>query len=336
MRMGPLVDTYQRQVQLKFITELLKGRVAPDRFPAATCSSRIPTGTVALFPNGNMQIVGTHAVIDALLVGYLVTRRVMKHFHIIPQLHSFCVCNIVSSASLGYAIDLPKLAKDMPTHCVYNPESFEGCRFNRSTDPLNEKNCVTFVLFSTGRCVITGGRSRDKHIQELRVILPILRQYAIREPIAKKRTLATTETHTTTRYWLCDKTQKYAWFSAARGIDGCTHPDWVYTSKHPQCKVCQRIATPYQFPLTITECEHLTSWTTTPVKVCDECGNTSVDDYNYFCTQKQKERAHATITHVSRKRFKPFVDENTVMGVQLPRIKDPRKQAESRFNQVEQ
>ena len=71
----------------------------------------------------------------------------------------FKVQNIVGSVSLPKPIDLIKMSNDYGPYTSYEPELFPGLIFRL------RKPKIVFLLFRSGRMVITGGRS-EKQIRK--------------------------------------------------------------------------------------------------------------------------------------------------------------------------
>ena len=153
VRMGIRLDLYK-------VAEVLFGTIDTRKFPAVIVRSRQPTVTFVIFSNGKVQVVGTSHVMDALLaVRQLAQALELKlGYRAVP--HSFHIRNVVCSFSLGAHLNVAAFAEDHPLRSVYNSEAFEGCQFylRRQHKGATKEQSTAFVLFNSGRIVITGMR----------------------------------------------------------------------------------------------------------------------------------------------------------------------------------
>lgn len=184
LRVQNVVATMWAGVQLNLVhvSTVMRGRLDKRVFPASIHHMALPTCTPSVFSNGCHLIVGTRHVSDALLAAHLVLHKYESKLKIFPKFHNFQVCNVVCSASLGHFLDIVSFWRDHRHRCVYTPDSFEGVHFYFIRDPFSHKRATVFVLFRSGKFVITGGTSREQLLEYFREMLPVLRQYRCDRP----------------------------------------------------------------------------------------------------------------------------------------------------------
>ena len=317
-------------INVALAAELLGGKLAPSKFPAAMCYGQLPTGTSVVFANGNLQQVGTHHISDAILSIHLLVRSMYLKMGIFPRLHHFKKCNVVCSVSLGHWIDVARLALENRTRCVYNPETFEGCHFTIQRDPFAQGHTTTFVIFRTGCIIITGGTSREAHVEDFKKMLPILRAYRCEtqpatvvrrrsrssrmEPLPRIHipeaecslsyrlryythgvVLPPVISSVSKRVVVTEHFPEPRFFAFQPGVGGCKHMRCEWSDEEvPKCLTCGNPGKPYTFRYSDLACEHNSTWTSLPGRdpQCDLCGLLNADDEFYSrCMAQQKRKA---------------------------------------------
>ena len=87
-------------------------------------------------------------------------------FHV--TFSDFQVRNVVGTSSLGFPINLEKMAVSQKEFCNYEPEIFPGLVYRM----LEER--VVVLVFVTGKIVLTGAKSKELMDNAFRRIYPIL------------------------------------------------------------------------------------------------------------------------------------------------------------------
>ena len=127
----------------------------PVKFAASTVRIREPRTTALIFASGNMVVTGARTELASRLAARKYTRLLQKHM--VPvSFRNFAIQNIVASADVGYAIRLKELARAYGVFCSYEPDLFPGLIL-RTTCPK-----LVFLMFRSGKIVITGGKTRDE------------------------------------------------------------------------------------------------------------------------------------------------------------------------------
>ncbi|TKR95616.1 hypothetical protein L596_009758 [Steinernema carpocapsae] len=125
------------------------------KFAGCRMSLRTPHATVLIFRSGKLVSTGTKSVEQCRTAMRVVARRLQKMGYPVK----FCetdliIQNVVGTVTLGYKVDLVKLAEHTET-VDYNPEVFSGAKCEVK-DPK-----VTMNVFSNGKINIVGARSEE-------------------------------------------------------------------------------------------------------------------------------------------------------------------------------
>jgi transcription initiation factor TFIID TATA-box-binding protein len=127
----------------------------PQKFAAATIRIREPRTTALAFASGNMVCTGAKTEIESRLAGRKYVRILQKH-GIPVSFRSFKIQNIVASAEIPHTLKLHELSEAYGPYVSYEPDLFPGLVF-RTTKPK-----LVFLLFRSGKIVITGAKSKDE------------------------------------------------------------------------------------------------------------------------------------------------------------------------------
>lgn len=147
----------------------------PERFPGLVMRIQNPKATILVFSTGKMVVTGLRDASEAERVVNEVIKRIAKCKIKIgnPQI---IIQNIVASGDLKCSIDL-NLAAVVMEYSMYEPEVFPGLIY-RMQDPK-----TVFLIFSTGRIVCTGGKTKEIVAQAVEKLYHAVREYGVaREP----------------------------------------------------------------------------------------------------------------------------------------------------------
>ncbi|MHA1109676.1 MAG: TATA-box-binding protein [Promethearchaeota archaeon] len=125
----------------------------PERFPGLVMRIEKPKATILVFSTGKMVVTGMRRADEAESVVQKVIRRIKKA-KIEVSNPVITIQNIVASGDLHTLIDL-NLAAVVMEFAMYEPEVFPGLIY-RMQDPK-----TVFLIFSTGRIVCTGGKTKE-------------------------------------------------------------------------------------------------------------------------------------------------------------------------------
>jgi transcription initiation factor TFIID TATA-box-binding protein len=125
----------------------------PERFPGLVMRIQKPKATILVFSTGKMVVTGMRRADEAEEVVEKVIKRVKKA-KIEVQNPRIVIQNIVASGDLHTNIDL-NLAAVVMEYAMYEPEVFPGLIYRMQTPK------TVFLIFSTGRIVCTGGKTKE-------------------------------------------------------------------------------------------------------------------------------------------------------------------------------
>lgn len=135
----------------------------PQKFAAATLRIREPRTTALAFASGNMVCTGAKTELESRLAGRKYVRLLQKH-GIPVSFRTFKIQNIVASAEVPHTLKLLELSRSYGPYVSYEPDLFPGLVF-RTTEPK-----LVFLLFRSGKIVITGAKSRREIEQTFKML----------------------------------------------------------------------------------------------------------------------------------------------------------------------
>jgi transcription initiation factor TFIID TATA-box-binding protein len=140
-------------VPLEKIVSKMEGmEYEPEQFPGLVYRMNDPKAAALIFGSGKIVCTGARSLEDVKEVFRKVILIIKKTGAKIPKDYKFQVENIVSSAKLDTKLNLDTIAFNLE-NSEYEPEQFPGLVY-RMVDPK-----VAFLLFGSGKIVITGARS---------------------------------------------------------------------------------------------------------------------------------------------------------------------------------
>lgn len=155
-------------IDLEFIgTNIPDCTYSKKKFPGAVLHMQDPKSAALIFASGRVVLTGHHRPED-VAVGLQKLLDKLKEAGI-PCLENphVVVTNIVCTCYIGFPLNLVRIVGALMDHerVEYEPEAFPGlvCRIS---DPK-----VVFLLFSSGKIVITGGKTLDDVKAGLNVLM---------------------------------------------------------------------------------------------------------------------------------------------------------------------
>ena len=146
-------------VPLEKIVSKMEGmEYEPEQFPGLVYRMQKPKAAALIFGSGKIVCTGARSIGDVHEVFKKVVKIVQSTGVKVPRNFKVQVENIVSSAKLDGKLNLDKIAFNLE-NSEYEPEQFPGLVY-RMLEPK-----VAFLLFGSGKIVITGARTiQDVHI----------------------------------------------------------------------------------------------------------------------------------------------------------------------------
>jgi transcription initiation factor TFIID TATA-box-binding protein len=143
----------------------------PRRFGAVIMRLREPKATALIFSSGKMCVTGVKSTHNATLASkkfaYIVERVGFKP----KEFMHFKVQNIVGTADVGFPIRLEGLVYAHSAFASYEPELFPGLIY-RLVNPR-----VVFLIFVSGKVVITGAKKEMDLANALTKLYPVLLEF---------------------------------------------------------------------------------------------------------------------------------------------------------------
>jgi len=167
------VSSLNQKIDLLAIMKIFRNvEYHPKRFPGLVFRLKRPKTTTLIFRTGKMVCTGAKSEKQAQSAVKKVVRELKNAGIIILGRPEIEITNIVASANLHSKIDLEMVGKVMG-NVMYEPEQFPGLIY-RMSDPK-----VVILLFSSGKIVITGGKSEEEAQQAAEKIRAILNDYEL-------------------------------------------------------------------------------------------------------------------------------------------------------------
>jgi transcription initiation factor TFIID TATA-box-binding protein len=174
IRIQNMSSTANLGVRLDLKTIALKCRNTefnPRRFGAVIMRLREPRATALLFASGKMVVTGVKSTHNATLAAKKFAYIVEK-VGFTPQEHiEFKVQNMVGTADVGFPIRLEGLVYAHSAFASYEPELFPGLIY-RLVSPR-----VVFLIFVSGKVVITGAKKESDLSSALTKLYPVLVEF---------------------------------------------------------------------------------------------------------------------------------------------------------------
>jgi transcription initiation factor TFIID TATA-box-binding protein len=144
----------------------------PERFPGLVMRVTDPKATILIFSTGKMVVTGLRQAAEAETVVNNVINKMKKAKVNISSEPVITIQNIVASGDLHTSIDLNEAAIIME-NAMYEPEVFPGLIY-RMQEPK-----TVFLIFSTGRIVCTGGKTKEIVGKAIEKLVEQVKEYGV-------------------------------------------------------------------------------------------------------------------------------------------------------------
>lgn len=143
----------------------------PRRFGAVIMRLREPRATALIFSSGKMVVTGLKSSHNATLATKKFAYIVERVGFTPKETLDFKVQNIVGTTDVGFPIRLEGLVYAHSTFASYEPELFPGLIY-RLVSPR-----VVFLVFVSGKVVITGAKKESDLSNALTKMYPVLLEF---------------------------------------------------------------------------------------------------------------------------------------------------------------
>jgi len=163
-----------QKIDLPQIAKKLESEYNPGRFPGLVMRSKEPKASFLIFSTGKVVVTGlrNEGDIEKAIMGCMV--KLSKIGIPIGKL-SFTIQNMVASGDIHMRIDLNE-ASIIMDNVVFEPEVFPGLIY-RMQDPR-----AVFLLFSTGKFVCTGVKTKDTIAIAVEKVFELLTTLGVARP----------------------------------------------------------------------------------------------------------------------------------------------------------
>ena len=144
----------------------------PERFPGLVMRVVEPKATILIFSTGKMVVTGLRAATEAEAVVNNVIKKMIQAKVDISSEPVITIQNIVASGDLHTHIDLNEASVIME-NAMYEPEVFPGLIY-RMAEPK-----TVFLIFSTGRIVCTGGKTKQIVGEAIEKLVQQVKDYGV-------------------------------------------------------------------------------------------------------------------------------------------------------------
>jgi len=171
-----MIEKRFRILDLRTISRLLLNCVYDQqKFAAITIRIHRPSCTVLLFTSGKMVLTGCRSYMQCVLAAHEVVRLLRSaspgYFF---RLRNVKIQNIVGNVDLRLGkqgLDLERFHADHSIFSTYQRNMFPGLIFRPDNSP------VVLLIFSSGKIVITGGKSVCDVTDGWIVLWPVVQRY---------------------------------------------------------------------------------------------------------------------------------------------------------------
>ena len=159
----------EQKIDLPSIMKVFRNvEYRPRRFPGLVFRMKKPKTATLIFTTGKMVCTGAKSAKMAISAVRKVVRELRKEGFIIKRRPKIKIVNIVGTANVGGKVDLEAAAAIMD-NIMYEPEQFPGLIY-RIQEPK-----VVMLIFSSGKTVITGGKTREQVEEAVEMVRGFLR-----------------------------------------------------------------------------------------------------------------------------------------------------------------
>jgi transcription initiation factor TFIID TATA-box-binding protein len=155
-------------IDLEFIANNIKDcTFTKKKFPGAVYHMQDPKSAALIFASGRVVLTGLHRADDIEIALHNLTKKFRDAGITCIDNANCAVTNIVCTYNIGFPLNLVRIVASLMDHerVEYEPEAFPGlvCRISEPK--------VVFLLFSSGKIVITGGKNMDDVRTGLNVLM---------------------------------------------------------------------------------------------------------------------------------------------------------------------
>ena len=165
----------------KVLAKLENTEYQPEQFPGLIYRMQNPRASALIFSQGKIVCTGTKSMSDLKNAMENIVKNLRSVGFNLPRKYTTTVENIVASSAIKAELNLDEIAF-MLENSEYEPEQFPGLVY-RISQPR-----VAFLLFKSGRIIITGGRTVTEVHEALAIFKHNLEKIGVKvRPVRSKK-----------------------------------------------------------------------------------------------------------------------------------------------------
>jgi len=147
----------------KLATKLERAEYNPEQFPGLILKMDVPKASALLFSSGKIICTGTKSMHEARKAIEAIVKKLEAIGLKVTGTPDMEVQNMVASGSVGGKLNLNEIVFKFE-NTEYEPEQFPGLVYK-----LPDSH-ITFLLFGTGKIVVTGAKSEKEIIESVYIL----------------------------------------------------------------------------------------------------------------------------------------------------------------------
>ncbi len=147
----------------RLATQLEHAEYNPEQFPGLILKIDEPKASSLLFSSGKVICTGTKSIEEARLAIKAIIKKVEALGLKVTGEPDIEVTNMVASGSVGGKLNINEIIFEFE-NTEYEPEQFPGLVYH-----LPDSH-ITFLLFGTGKVVITGAKSEKEIMESVHIL----------------------------------------------------------------------------------------------------------------------------------------------------------------------
>lgn len=151
----------------RLATKLERAEYNPEQFPGLIFKIENPNASSLLFSSGKIICTGTKSIKEAKRAINRIIEELEKVGVEVKGKPEIEVQNMVASGSVGGRLNLNEIVFKFE-NTEYEPEQFPGLVYKLTDSPVLSN--ITFLLFGTGKIVITGAKSEEEIKESVKLL----------------------------------------------------------------------------------------------------------------------------------------------------------------------
>jgi len=152
------------QIELnKLVAKVDAAEYEPEQFPGLVYRVTDPKAAALIFSTGKIVCTGTKRIEDSRKALKKVVHKLREVGILLPNKYTIHTENIVASTKIDAELK-PEEITFLLENSEYDPEQFPGVIYSI------QNPAVTFLIFRTGKIIVTGGKTIDEIFTALEIL----------------------------------------------------------------------------------------------------------------------------------------------------------------------